>query len=159
MESGYFTSEQLPKEYCDCHVTVDYCTEGKGIACDSCPESAIKKVALIQVEDRSYPAWVKVTDAQYVYRQLEIGTKFRAGASYAFFESLRKSGEYFGTSSVTSAYNRVCTKHYIVNTTYEGKYNYNAHNTTIPTGSLVDLPTDSEQKIQTTVDDKKRYSQ
>lgn len=159
VESGYFTAEQLPKEYCDCHVTVDYCTEGKGIACDSCPESAIKQVALIQVEDRSYPAWVKVTDAQYVYRQLEIGTKFRAGASYAFFESLRKSGEYFGTSSVTSAYNRVCTKHYIVNTTYEGKYNYNAHNTTIPTGSLIDLPTDPEQKIQTTVDDRKRYSQ
>ncbi|MBE6672953.1 MAG: hypothetical protein E7599_05485 [Ruminococcaceae bacterium] len=159
VESGYFTADQLPTEYCDCHVTVDYCTIGKGIACDACPESAIKQVALIHVPDRSYPAWTKVTDAQYVYRQLEVGQKFRVGASYAFFETQRKSGEYFGTSSVSSAYNRVCTSHYIVNTSYEGKYNKAPINTSIPTGSLLELPSfPYTVRLETTVEERKRAS-
>lgn len=155
VESGYFTAEQLPKEYCDCHVTVDYCTTGKGIACDACPKSGIKQVALIHVPNRSYPIWTKIVDAQYVYRQLSPGDKFRVGASYAFFESLRKSGEYFGTSSVTSAYNRVCTTHCIVNTPYEGTYNKAPVNTTIPFASLIEVPKTPESEVLLTVNDKK----
>ena len=133
---GYFTTETIPSEYCDRHITVDYCTIGKGVACDSCPASAIKKVSLVRIEDRSFPIWTKITDAQYVYRQMSLGDTFRYGESYAFYESKRQTGEYYGTSSVTASYNRVCHTHYVKNAQYQGTYNKQAVNTTIPVNSL-----------------------
>lgn len=136
VDVGYFSTETIPSEYCDRHITVDYCTIGKGVACDSCPASAIKKVSLVRIEDRSFPIWTKITDAQYVYRQMSLGDTFRYGESYAFYESKRQTGEYYGTSSVTASYNRVCHTHYVKNAQYQGTYNKQAVNTTIPVNSL-----------------------
>ncbi len=158
VESGYFSLDTIPTEYCDCHITVDYCTVGNGVACDACPQTSIKKVALIHVPDRSYPIWTKVVDAQYGYRQLNIGDTMHNQASYSFYETQRKSGEYYGTSSLTSVYNRTCQSHYKKNVKYQGTYNRAPINTSIPVNSLIPAAVSyyTSDKVLTTIDEKKK---
>ncbi|MBE6638436.1 MAG: hypothetical protein E7616_03135 [Ruminococcaceae bacterium] len=134
---GYFTLDTIPKEYCDCHVTVDYCTGGSGIACDACPQSSIKQISLIHVPDRNFPISVTITDAQYVYRQMSPGDIMHTAVSKSFFETLQGEGEYFGTSGFTWVYNRTCKVHYVENAEYQGTYNKAPINSTIPSGSLI----------------------
>ena len=47
-------SGTAPTESCDMHVFVDYCTEGKCLATDSCPSSAVKQVAVLDFEREEY---------------------------------------------------------------------------------------------------------
>ena len=43
-----------PTENCNLHTFVDYCTEGKCVATDSCPSSAIKQVGVLDFERTEY---------------------------------------------------------------------------------------------------------
>ena len=43
-----------PTENCNLHTFVDYCTEGKCVATDSCPSSAIKQVGVLDFERAEY---------------------------------------------------------------------------------------------------------
>ena len=43
-----------PTENCNLHTFVDYCTEGKCVATDNCPSSAIKKVGVLDFERTEY---------------------------------------------------------------------------------------------------------
>ena len=43
-----------PTEHCDKHVLVDYCTEGKCLASDSCPADYVKQVGVLDFERTDY---------------------------------------------------------------------------------------------------------
>ena len=43
-----------PTESCNLHTFVDYCTEGKCVATDSCPSSSVKRVGVLDFERTEY---------------------------------------------------------------------------------------------------------
>ncbi|MBQ9511286.1 MAG: transglycosylase domain-containing protein [Clostridia bacterium] len=112
-EVGYFIKGTEPTLSCSTHVEVDICESG-GVSLGNCREHT-HKAALIKV-NRSFPTQVKITDAQYVYKTLPFGMEPSYDESTAFFDSLRRENEFFGTSGVAKAYNRAC-RHF--NTRYD----------------------------------------
>lgn len=110
-EIGYFTKETLPKEECDCHVLVRYCT-GHGVAGPDCPESSCKMVGLLK-KKRSFPVNIYVTDGQYTYVELNGTSAYTESPNYPFYWNLYNAiGKYSGKSySTEGQYNRYCTYH------------------------------------------------
>lgn len=111
IEIGYFTKQTAPSESCDVHVIVDICSETGGICYPGycyCPDT--KKIALIRVENRSFPTYVSVSDAGFVYRELPAGVRPSGATGSPFFQNLLSPGEYVGASSGTQ-YNRLCVTH------------------------------------------------
>ncbi len=113
-ETGYFTTTTLPTEFCDCHVMVEYDTVTGGIAHDGCPAENIKSVGLLKV-DRIFPMNVKVTDAQYTYREVHDGTPMPTSGDVPFYIGLYAEGEYPGYTDVGEKrlYNSYCYEHHI----------------------------------------------
>ncbi|MBQ9117396.1 MAG: transglycosylase domain-containing protein, partial [Clostridia bacterium] len=70
IETGYFTRDTVPRDYCDCHVLVRYDTVNHGVSGEDCPISNCRSVGLIRVK-REFPIPVTISDAQYVYRPLD----------------------------------------------------------------------------------------
>lgn len=48
MEEVKVYREDIPKEECDCHVVVDYCTEGKGVATEWCHLFAVENLTTLE---------------------------------------------------------------------------------------------------------------
>ena len=103
-EIGYFLRGTEPEAECDTHIVVDY---DDGVICGihSAGEST-EKVALVKNYSRSFPCPVTVTDAEYTYRFLSPLDEPSDSDNDAYFDSLRKDGEYFGTSGKAQAFNR-----------------------------------------------------
>ncbi len=113
IETGYYTIDNMPQSFCTTHKTVKYCTEGKGIASEYCPDDVCVDIALIKVTTRDFPTQVSITDAQYVYRDLTIGKVVYSKADGAYFLNEIADGHYCGkTSSTSTPYNHYCQKHY-----------------------------------------------
>ncbi len=110
-ETGYFTRETAPKEYCETHVIVQRDTATGLIACPNCNPKDTIDVALIRVEDRSYPTQIYVEDAQYVYREMPDTIKPGGWWGDPFFVNMLGEGEYCGSTYVTTPYNAYCYKH------------------------------------------------
>ncbi len=110
-ETGYFTRESVPTEYCETHVVVKRDTSTDLIACPNCNPQDCIEVALIRVEDRSYPMQIYVEDAQYVYREMPASVKPGGWWGDPFFINMLAEGEYCGSSYVTTPYNAYCYKH------------------------------------------------
>ena len=106
---GLFVRGTEPKEACHCHIAVDYDTEGGGIACPSCPLSAVRKVGLLYHTSRDFPVQVYVTDAQFVYRPIESIPELRR-KDCAFFAHTLSPGHYVGISKTQDGhqYNAWC---------------------------------------------------
>lgn len=117
-ETGYFVKGTEPTEYCDTHILVDYCTEGKGIASEYCPEDKLVKTALIRM-NRDFPTDILVTDSQYTYLELPYNvrpyyTKYRA---YYYYMSVYADdnglNHFYGRiSGSILPYNKACTLHF-----------------------------------------------
>ncbi|MBQ4575759.1 MAG: transglycosylase domain-containing protein [Clostridia bacterium] len=111
-EVGYFTRSTVPTQTCDCHVLVEYCSTGHGIASEMCPDSDIVKVGLIQAI-RDFPVQVPIVDAQYIYRPLLSGVLPYSDSKFPFFQNLLEEGHFAGISeNVEYQYNRYCPTHY-----------------------------------------------
>ena len=111
METGYFTRETAPTEYCETHVIVQRDTSTGLIACPNCNPKNIEEVALIRVEDRLYPTQIYVEDAQYVYREMPDTVKPGGWWGDPFFVNMLGEDEYCGSTYVTTPYNAYCYKH------------------------------------------------
>ncbi len=111
-QTGYFTMSTVPTESCDVHVLVNYDKTTKGVASQYCDHDDIVQYALIKVEGRSFPKEVKVTDAQYVYRELPSTVSPAGFYGDPFFVNTLANGEYCGTSKVTTPFNHFCYQHY-----------------------------------------------
>jgi len=110
-EIGYFTRESAPKEYCDTHVIVKVDTLTNRVASPNCNPANLKEVALIRVEDRSFPMELYVADAQYVYRELPAHIKPGGWWKVPFFTNMLQPGEYCGSSYVENPANAWCYDH------------------------------------------------
>lgn len=111
IETGYFTRETAPTEYCETHVVVKRDTSTGLIASDNCNPANCVDVALIRVEDRSFPTEIYVEDAQYVYRELPSNAKPGGWWGVPFFVNLLGTGEYCGSSYASTPYNAFCYPH------------------------------------------------
>ena len=107
-----------PNERCDIHREVEICPEG-GVSLGECDEKTTVK-SLIKVI-RKFPCQIKITDAQFVYRDLSPLKEPSLDAGKAYFESLLSPGEYCGTSGVPNAYNRACAHYHYDENDYEEK--------------------------------------
>ena len=103
-EIGSFVRGTEPQSECDAHIIVDY---DDGVVCGMHRAAEnMKKVALVKNYSRSFPCPVTVSDAEYTYRFLSPLDTPSESENEAYFESLRKEGEYFGTSGKAQAFNR-----------------------------------------------------
>ncbi len=142
IETGYFKKGTAPKSACDTHIKVLYDKKTHAVACDKCPKENLSYIGLLKLPPRSFPINVKVTDSQYTYLYLPIGTEPSLAYNEPFFAFLAKQNEYFGTSGVEKAKNRYCREHYEEQTT---------ESTTVPqtTAPQIDI-TDSTSPPHTT---------
>lgn len=106
IETGYFTKETLPSEYCDVHTMVLYDTKHGGIAGDGCNRENCKYVGLLKV-NRSFPYPVVIADSEYTYQALEAGAPpcFDASKPYFYFNT---NGSKSGMSNTDFPFNRYC---------------------------------------------------
>ncbi|MBQ8511207.1 MAG: transglycosylase domain-containing protein [Clostridia bacterium] len=109
-EVGYFTRESAPTTTCDVHVVVNVDATTNRVASPNCNPNNFKQVALIRVEDRSFPIEVGVVDAQYVYRELPSYIKPGGWWGVPFFTNMLY-GSYCGSSYVTYPQNAWCYDH------------------------------------------------
>lgn len=107
---GYFTKEDLPKEACDRHVMVSYCTEGKGIAGTSCPHDSVIAVSLVLTE-REFPVEVLVLDAQYGTIELPDDFLPCYSLNTPYYQNYIPSGTFVGKSDSAYPFNRFCSRH------------------------------------------------
>ncbi len=111
MEYGYFTEDNLPKEKCNRHILCYYDTEAKGIASPSCPNENLAYVSLISISDRAFPKEVIVTDAEYVYRDIDGYTERPVDYSLPYFYYTIPDGVYVGRSKGKKQFNSNCYIH------------------------------------------------
>lgn len=108
---GYFTDADAPREMCDRHVMCKFDSVTKSIACEKCPEENIVNVALISVGDRSFPKEITVTDAEYVYRDIDGYTKRPDDPSLPYFQYAIPDGVFVGKSKGKKQFNSNCSSH------------------------------------------------
>ncbi|MBQ7599139.1 MAG: transglycosylase domain-containing protein [Clostridia bacterium] len=110
-ERGYFTRDTVPTDSCQTHVICSRDASTNLMASDNCNPKDCIKVALIRVEDRSFPTEVYIQDAQFVYREMSKSVKPSGWWGVPFFVHLIKEGEFVGSSYVDTPYNAYCYKH------------------------------------------------
>ena len=108
MEYGYFLPEDSSfEETCDTHVVVNYDTKNKGVAIIRDDNVEYAKVSLIKNENRSFPKEIYITDAEYVYRDVNPGNLVSDDLPYFYGEL--KNGEYVGISNKKRQFNRLAS--------------------------------------------------
>ena len=109
---GYFVSGTEPRELCRSHILVEYDEVCGGIANVLTPENHIRLVGMLSIE-REFPTQIIVSDAQYVYRELDSGVAPSLNANEAFFSTMQDKGMgvYFGISAGKLQFNRLSTAH------------------------------------------------
>lgn len=110
---GYFKAGDEPHEKCQNHVLVDYDFLGGGVASPFCPDGELEKVGLVRVESRAFPKEIYVTDAQYVYREIEKETLRPADDKASFFTNAIPEGVFVGISKTGDGkqFNAACPLH------------------------------------------------
>lgn len=110
-EYGYFTEDNRPKDECSRHILCAYDSETKAIACPTCPPENLVKVALLSVNDRSFPKEMTVTDAEFVYRDIDRYTERPIDFALPYFEYTIPDGVYVGRSKGKKQFNSNCYIH------------------------------------------------
>ena len=108
---GYFTADNAPNGECDRHILFKFDSETKGIACDGCPEENTINVALIKVKDRAFPKEMIVTDAEFVYRDIDRYTPRPDDPQLPYFYYTIPDGSFVGKSKSKKQFNSNCTLH------------------------------------------------
>ncbi|MDL2286940.1 transglycosylase domain-containing protein [Eubacteriales bacterium OttesenSCG-928-G02] len=115
VQTGYFTSDSAPVDYCDVHVMVNWDKKTQAISvegCD-CPEQDIIQVALRRVQMRVFEASIIINDTQYTYVDVPEGYIYPNKRSRPFFYNLYESDKYIGLYNADGKpYNAICTDHY-----------------------------------------------
>ena len=111
-ELGYFSSDNIPTEYCNRHIPIAYDKEGSGVVLDGmCEGDNVSYIGMISVE-RSFPIQIYVTDAQYVWRILDRDVMPETSPKLPFFNNILGEGIYCGISNTEYQFNRLCRTHF-----------------------------------------------
>lgn len=108
-EVGYFKRGTEPREYCGCHVCVDYCSCG-GIACENCPAQQRSTVALLRIM-RRFPRQIKVLDAPYTYGGPMDENRPDLLYNEPYYAISGGSKQNYGVGMDVVPFNRVCPVH------------------------------------------------
>ncbi len=111
VEVGYFSEDNLPTERCDRHILCKYDSITKAIACKNCPEENIINVALLKINDRNFPKEIYVTDAEFVYRDIDGYTPRPIDFALPYFEYSLPEGVYVGKGKSKKQFNSNCYLH------------------------------------------------
>ena len=113
IKTGYFIKGSEPTTRCQTHILVEYDDICGGVATVFTPEGHIKKVGMLLVE-REFPVQIIVTDAQYVYKELDSTILPSFKENEPFFAPLEddKNKKYFGISVGKKQFNRLSTAHF-----------------------------------------------
>ena len=108
VEYGYFKAcDKSYMEKCDTHVIVNYDTENKGVALYIDPGKEYARVSLVKNENRSFPKEIYITDAEYVYRDVNLKSLINRDSNLPYFYGNLKDGEYVGISNKKKQFNRL----------------------------------------------------
>lgn len=110
-EYGYFTEDNAPRGDCNRHILCKYDCETKAIACPGCPAENLVNVALLSVSDRAFPKDITVTDAEFVYRDIDRYTERPIDYALPYFEYSLPEGIYVGRSKGKKQFNSNCYLH------------------------------------------------
>ena len=110
-EYGYFTDDNMPTEKCNKHILCKYDCVSKAIASEVCPDEVIINISLIKVNDRAFPKEIVVTDAEYVYRDVERYTERPTDRSLPYFQYTIPDGIFVGRSKREEQFNASCDRH------------------------------------------------
>ncbi|MBE6533512.1 MAG: hypothetical protein E7678_00875 [Ruminococcaceae bacterium] len=110
-EVGYFVKGTEPKQKCKTHILVRYDKSEECIASNECNNEDIILVGMIKVK-RIFPTQIYITDAQYVWRDIDKETLPETASSLPFFNNLLSANEYSGISKVEKQFNSYCRKHF-----------------------------------------------
>ena len=110
-EYGYFTEDNAPIGICDRHVLCNYDSETKAIACPRCSEENLIKVSLINVSDRAFPKEITITDAEFVYRDIDGYTPRPVDYALPYFQYMIPDGVFVGRSKNKKQFNANCYLH------------------------------------------------
>ena len=111
MEYGYFTDDNLPEGKCDRHILCNYDTLAKGVASQGCPDEALAIVSLISVRDRAFPKEIIISDAEYVYRDIDRYTERPIDYALPYFYYTIPDGVFVGRSKGRKQFNSNCYIH------------------------------------------------
>ena len=106
---GYFTSDNAPKGECDRHILCKYDCVTKGIADAECPPENQIDVSLIKVTNRAFPKEIYVTDAEFVYRDIDRFTPRPDDPSLPYFYYTIPEGVFVGKSKSEKQFNSNCS--------------------------------------------------
>ncbi len=116
ISKGMFYEYEVPTEYCDAHVMVQWDQVTGGICLDgcACPTQNLISVGFrkISLDGRALHEGLTVSDAQYLYMDLPEGYIFPSSPNLPFFQNLLPEGINFGISTPKTPANRVCLEHY-----------------------------------------------
>ena len=110
-EYGYFTEDNAPTGSCDRHILCSYDSETKAIACPNCPDENIIKVSLLNVSDRAFPKEIFITDAEFVYRDIDGYTSRPVDYVLPYFQYTIPDGVFVGRSKNKKQFNSNCYLH------------------------------------------------
>jgi penicillin-binding protein 1A len=111
VKEGYFVKGSEPTKYCQTHVIVEYDYVCGGVATVFTPRGHIQNVGMINVE-REFPIPIIISDAQYVYLNLDDGLLPSFDESEPFFYTIIGKNKYCGMSAVKTPFNRLSTAHF-----------------------------------------------
>lgn len=111
IDYGYFTEDNAPRGECDRHILCKYDCETKAIACSRCPIENLIDVALLNIPERAFPKDITVTDAEYVYRDIDRHTPRPIDYALPYFQNTLPEGVYVGRSKGKKQFNSNCYIH------------------------------------------------
>ena len=107
---GYFIPGNIPDGECDRHVLVRYDSLTEGVATDHCPEEYVTLVSLLDIK-RSFPVEITVTDAEYVYMNIDESLPRPEDYEKPYFYPYIEEGVYVGKGRKKKQYNSSCYLH------------------------------------------------
>ena len=107
--SEYFISGTEPSGECNRHILVLYDKSTEALANKRCPRENLVPIALIRVEDRSFPYELTVEDGGYVYRKMREGI-YTEDSELPYFYGELEPNTYAGKSRGRQK-NRYCQEH------------------------------------------------
>ena len=111
-EKGYFVVGNEPAEYCDRHIPAAYDSNSGGICLEGmCAQNNVSYIGLISVE-RRFPMQIYVTDAQYVWCNVDSGVMPETSPYLPFFNNILSDGVFCGISNTQDQFNRLCRAHF-----------------------------------------------
>lgn len=110
-EYGYFTQDNAPRGLCDRHILCKYDSETKAIACPSCPSENLVTISLLNISDRSFPKEIIVTDAEFVYRDVDRYSPRPVDYALPYFYNTIPDGVFVGKSKNKKQFNSNCYLH------------------------------------------------